>query len=214
MSEITGELNKLLSIILEGQLIKFGLVFALIFIEMEVPMNIYQALKEDHEELLGLLDELCSLDKDDDYRFTLIEEIRDNLIPHSRAEESVFYNTLRALNADNKKVMHGYQEHLEAETLLRALQVMDKMNLDWIDTALKLRKALSHHIREEETEIFAIAQEVFSDEESEAMAEAFLELKPKIEEQGFLKNSFDMVRNLMPPRLADKMKDMGEGRPS
>ena len=86
-------------------------------------MEIYEALKSDHEELKGLLNDLIALKDDDDYRYVLIEEIRNALVPHSRAEESVFYNTLRAVNADKKLVFHGYQEHMEAETLLRRTEV-------------------------------------------------------------------------------------------
>lgn len=177
-------------------------------------MEIYEALKRDHEDVKGLLEELCSLRDDDEYRYVLIEEIRNHLIPHSRAEESVFYNTLRAVNADKKIVFHGFQEHLEAETLLRALQVMDKMNMSWKATAEKLRDAIFHHVEEEETEIFEEAKMAFTSEEAEAMCVAFEQLKPKIEQEGFVKNTVDMVVNMMPPRLADKIRNIGgaEGR--
>lgn len=175
-------------------------------------MDIYEALKKDHEEVKALLDELVSLRNDDEYRFVLIEEIRNHLIPHSRAEESVFYNTLRAVNADKKIVFHGFQEHLEAETLLRTLQVMDKVNLEWKGTAEKLRDAVLHHVEEEESEIFAEARAAFTKEEAEAMCEAFEQLKPKIEQEGFVKNTVDMVINMMPPRLADKIRNIGESR--
>lgn len=175
-------------------------------------MEIYEALKKDHEEVNELLNELVSLKEDDDYRFVLIDEIRNHLIPHARAEESVFYNTLRAVNADKKVVFHGFQEHLEAETLLRSLQVMDKLNMDWKATAEKLRDAIAHHVQEEETEIFAEARAAFTTEEAEAMCEAFEQLKPKIEQEGFVKNTVDMVINMMPPRLADKIRNIGESR--
>jgi hypothetical protein len=176
-------------------------------------MEIYEALKRDHEEVKGLLDELVSLRDDDDYRYVLIDEIRNHLIPHSRAEESIFYNTLRAVNADKKTVFHGFQEHLEAETLLRTLQVMDKMNVEWKATAEKLRDAIYHHVEEEESEIFSEARAAFTKEEAVAMCEAFEQLKPKIEQEGFVKNTVDMVINMMPPRLADKIRNIGESRP-
>jgi hypothetical protein len=177
-------------------------------------MDIYEALKTDHVAIKNLLDELCSLREDDEYRFVLIEEIRNHLVPHSRAEESVFYNTLRAINADKKIVFHGFQEHFEAEALLRTLQVMDKMNLNWKATASKLRETVFHHIKEEESEIFAEAQAAFSRQEAIAMGEAFEQLKPKVLQEGFVKNTVDMVINMMPPRLADKIRDIGESRPS
>jgi hemerythrin superfamily protein len=175
-------------------------------------MEIYEALKKDHEELKDLLDELVALQSDDEYRYIVIEEIRNHLIPHSRAEEAIFYNSLRAVNADKKVVFHGFQEHLEAEAILRTLQVMDKVNLDWKGTAEKLRNAILHHVAEEESTIFDEAREAFNREEAIAMAEAFEQLKPKIEQEGFVKNTVDMVINMMPPQLANKIRNMGEPR--
>lgn len=171
-------------------------------------MQIYDVLKRDHEEVQGFLNELISLKEDDDYRFVLIEEIANSLIPHSRAEESVFYNTLRAVNAEKGLILHGYKEHLEAESLLRALQVMDKMNLDWKKTAEKLRDALEHHIQEEENDIFDEAKNAFTSDEAEMMAEAFENLKAKVEQEGPVQTTIDMVINMMPPRIADKVRNL------
>lgn len=175
-------------------------------------MNIYEALKKDHDEVKELLSELISLDVGDDYRFVLVEEIRNALVPHSRAEESVFYNAIRAVASekeDKSEVMHGFKEHLEAETLLRALQVMDKMNMDWKATAEKLLAALEHHIQEEETEIFSAAQKLFSEEEALSMGEAFERIKPEVQKQSFIGTTFDMFVNLMPPRVARGIRNMG-----
>lgn len=173
-------------------------------------MEIYEVLKSDHEELKTMLNELCNLKDDDDYRYVLIEEIKNALVPHSRAEESVFYNTLRAVNADKKVVFHGYQEHMEAETLLRTLQVMDKMNVGWRAVAEKLREAVTHHISDEESEIFTEARNAFTSEEAVAMAEAFNELKPKVREQGIIGTTADMIVNMLPPRLADSIRNFGQ----
>lgn len=176
-------------------------------------MEIYDVLKKDHEEIKILLQELNSLKADDDYRYVLIEEIRNQLVPHSRAEESVFYNTLRAVDADKKIVFHGFQEHLEAEALLRALQVMDRMNLSWKETAAKLQESVLHHVEDEESEIFDEARRIFTKEEAESMAEAFEQLKSQVAKDGLFKNTVDMVINMMPPRLADKIRNFGENRP-
>jgi hypothetical protein len=43
------------------------------------------------------------------------------------------------------------------------------------------------------------------------MCEAFEQLKPKVEKEGSVKNTMDMVVNLMPPRLADKIRSIGRG---
>ena len=175
-------------------------------------MEIYEMLKRDHDELLELLAELVGLANDDDYRFVLVEEIRNLLVPHSRAEESVFYNTLRAVNADGSLIRHGYKEHLEAETLLRTLQVMDKFNMDWKKTALKLQQGMAYHIQEEEAEIFEEAKAIFTSAEAISLGDAFESLKPQIQREGFFKNSLDLVVNMLPPRFSDKIRNLDVGK--
>ena len=55
-------------------------------------MNIYEELKKDHREIKMMLNELVGLDKNDDFRFLLISQIRSAILSHSRAEEAVLYN--------------------------------------------------------------------------------------------------------------------------
>jgi len=173
-------------------------------------MLIYEALKKDHDTVRQLLNELVQLgEKDEDRRHSLVDQIRDELIPHARAEESVFYNSLRAIDSAKDIIMHSYQEHMEAETLLRTLQVKDKIDVDWKTTAQKLKKALEHHIHEEEGKIFTVARQLFTEEEARMMGEAFEQLKPEVKEEGFLRTTLDMVANLMPPRFAASIRTMG-----
>lgn len=169
-------------------------------------MLIYDILKQEHQEVKALLNELISLKNDDEYRFVLVEEIKNALIPHSRAEEATLYNTLRAVDADKSIVAHGFKEHLEAESLLRLLEAKDKVNFDWKATAKKLKEALDHHIKEEETEIFAEARKMFSNEEAETIGKTFLELKPKYVGEGTFKSAADFVVNSLPPRLANSIR--------
>lgn len=165
-------------------------------------MTIYEALKRDHEKVTSLLDELILKDEKSDDHVELIEKIRDELIPHSRAEESVFYNSIRAANAGQDMIMHSFSEHLEAESHLRAIQIKDKVDMEWMNSAKSLRSALINHIQEEEGKIFNLARTLFSDEEAEMMGQAFEALKPKIREQGAMRTSLEMVKNLMPQRFA------------
>ena len=174
-------------------------------------MNIYEALKKDHEEVSELFDQLLACEEQDERHDEIVEQIRDALVPHARAEEAVFYNTLRSLNADRSEIMHGYKEHLEAESMLRLLQVKDKVNADWKETARKLKEAIEHHVREEEGTIFAIAKSMLTDEEANKIGEAFEQLKPEIQKQGVIGTSLRMVANLMPPRFSKTV--LNETRP-
>lgn len=170
-------------------------------------MAIYELLKADHEKVKGLLNELLSLQDDDsEGRKRLVQQIRDDLIPHSRAEESVFYNSLRTVDSAKDMAMHAYKEHMEAETLLRMLQVQDKTNMSWRGTAQKLKDALTHHISEEEGHMFEKARNSFTAEEAQMMGDAFQKLKPEIREEGLMGTTWDMIANMMPPRFSDNFR--------
>jgi hemerythrin superfamily protein len=170
-------------------------------------MKIYEALAKDHLEVKELLAELIKLKEgDEETRHDLVADIRDALIPHSRAEESILYNSMRAMQEETGMVMHGYQEHAEAEALLRTLQVADKVDMGWKQTAKMLKEALEHHIEEEEGDIFTAAQELFTADEAEMMGRAFISIKPQIKEESFIKTSGELIMNLLPPRLAQKIR--------
>lgn len=171
-------------------------------------MSIYQNLKNDHDDVMALLNELLSLEEKDDYRFILIETIASEIVPHSRAEEAIFYNTIRAMDANNGLVMHSYKEHMEAEGLLRLLQIKDKVNFNWKETAQKLKDELEHHIQEEETKLFSLAQKILSDEEADQIGHGFVELKEEYKNKGAVLNTAEMLINLLPPRLSNKVHDL------
>lgn len=169
-------------------------------------MQIYEILKNDHDELKALLEELVSLSDKDDYRTILIGQIQQALVPHSRAEESVFYNAMRMLAPETSQIMHGFQEHIEAEAILRTLEAADKINADWKKLARKLKKGIEHHISEEENEIFAIGKKMFTDAEAESIGASFQKRKAREAERGFLKTSYDLVVNLLPPRFTESYR--------
>lgn len=165
-------------------------------------MLIYEALKKDHDKIKTLLAQLLATSPNKpEERHEIVEQIRDEIIPHSRAEEAVFYNTLRSIDMAKDLVLHCYQEHLEIETYLRMLQVRDKIDVEWKETAQKLKTALEKHIHEEETKIFSAAKQLFTTREAEMMGEAFVRLKPDIRREGFVSTTLDMVVNMMPPRF-------------
>lgn len=170
-------------------------------------MLIYEALKKDHQKVKGLLNQLVNLaDNDKTARDKLVAQIRDDLIPHSRAEEAVFYNSILAVNTAQDLVWHGYEEHMEAEMLLRTLQGLDAVNAEWKKVAQKLKAGVEHHIQEEETKIMPVAQHLFTDEEAMAMAEAFEEMKPEVKEGGIIQSTLDLIANLLPTRLAAPLR--------
>ena len=171
-------------------------------------MQIYEALIKDHRKLQGLLEKLTqSADATADQRSELIGQIRDELVPHSRAEEAVLYNSLRQIPEAAGTVAHSYGEHMEAEALLRTLQGMDAVGANWATVARKLREGIEHHIAEEENEVFGVAKQVLAKDEAEMMTVAFEKMKPEVKSEGFMKNTLDLVANMMPARFSDSLRN-------
>lgn len=171
-------------------------------------MSIYEALQQDHDKVIDLLDQLIHLSDDDPRRSHLVAKIRDELIPHARAEEAVLYNSLRLFEEGRNAIRHAYVEHMQAEAKLRMLQGKEKMDLNWRETAKDLREALIHHIREEEGPVFATAKFIFTPEEADMMGTAFEQLKPEIRDEGMMRTTLELITNLMPRRLVPALRSI------
>jgi hemerythrin-like domain-containing protein len=188
------------------------LLLNILSIAKDGTMSIYEALKKDHTKVKQLLNQIISYQgENDEPPARLIEQVRDELIPHARAEEAVFYNSLRTLKEGQDAIQHAYREHLEAETLLRTLQVQDKIEMGWRDTAKKLLSSLTHHIDEEENEIFPVAKRLFTTEEAVMMEQAFEKLKLEVKDHGLLQTSIEFVTNMMPERFVPAFKSINLG---
>lgn len=171
-------------------------------------MHISEALRRDHSELKELMARVMDLEEEDvEQRAQLVQQLGDLFVPHARAEEAVLYNSMRMIEAAKELAMECYRYHMEVEGLLRMLQVQEMANLNWKETAGRLRHALDEHILNEEAAVFAATEALFTDEEAEAMAEVFEELKGTTSEKGFLGTTLDMMTNLMPPALTDTIRD-------
>jgi len=173
-------------------------------------MLIYDELKKDHQTVKGLLERLIRTDQKDSKTWkSLVKQIRDELVPHSRAEEAVLYNSLRGIDGAKDVVGHSYGEHLQAETLLRSLQVMEVFDVNSLNTAKKLQAALEHHIEEEETRVFTDAKTLFTQEEAAAMGDVFVKMKAEVKGESFMKTTLDMIANMMPERLRGSFRKFG-----
>jgi hemerythrin superfamily protein len=169
-------------------------------------MNIYQILKKDHKKVENLLNQLVEYSEaDKDEWKSCLDQIRDELIPHARAEEALFYNAIRETTSGNNsgsdEVRHGYLEHAMAETDLRTLQAMKAIDVNWTRLAKKLRNDILHHVETEESKLFSEGQKLFTEEEAKMIGRAFEALKPTVKQQSFMGTTLDLVTNLLPRRL-------------
>lgn len=145
----------------------------------EPEVDILNTLAEEHEVVAALLQELVD-GKSSAQRASTLKQIKKNLVPHARAEENVLYNALvRAKNKDTKTdAEEGFVEHSLIDVLLKTLTGMrDKMSPRFGAAAKVLMEVVTHHVREEEDELFSDAKKSFASEERQKMNHAYLAKK-------------------------------------
>jgi hemerythrin-like domain-containing protein len=143
-------------------------------------MQIYTALKSDHKLVKQLLKQLDKTTEDvPQKRLQLLKQLKEAVVPHSRAEEQVFYNHLK--NCDVKEAddlaFEGYEEHAVVDHLLAQLEATAPNDKRWTALLSIAKESLEHHIKEEEDELFEKAKKAFDNKLANQMAEEFLELK-------------------------------------
>lgn len=141
-------------------------------------MDIYKALKQDHEEVKKMLEKLSeSTERAVKTRQATFQKLKAELIAHSRAEEEVLYTALREHEETRDNALEGGEEHHLVDILLQELTELDVSDEHWTAKITVLKEMIEHHVEEEEGEVFKTAKKLFSDEEARAMGEAFQQHK-------------------------------------
>ena len=113
-----------------------------------------EMLKQDHDEIRGLLDQITSTDSSQTWkRSMLLMKLAHKLDKHSYEEETVIYPALR----DDDDVVQADQldtEHGHVKTFIFELKQMEADSSEWIEKIRELRDALNQHMEMEEREVF------------------------------------------------------------
>ena len=136
-------------------------------------MNIFEALREDHDKQRTLIELLCKTHGDSDGRKELLQRLKQALTAHSAAEERHFYIPLIEQDLTQEKARHSIAEHHEMDEYLEKLEETDFSSSGWLATAEKLKERLLHHLEEEEHEVFQLAGKVLSESEKTELAGAY-----------------------------------------
>ncbi|MGZ3768755.1 MAG: hemerythrin domain-containing protein [Bdellovibrio sp.] len=150
-------------------------------------MEIYDVLKKDHQEVKKLLNEIEKyLDEERfDEAQDLFDTVKTEIIAHSKSEEEVFYQPLKAIlkeKHDEELPWQGEQEHHVVSLLLNELARLELEEEEWKAKLKVVKELVEHHVEEEENEIFAVAKKTFSHEEAEEIAANMEELKEQYKE--------------------------------
>ena len=132
-------------------------------------MNAFQLLKNDHQIVSGLFDQIES--SSGQAKAQLFTRLKSELDVHALIEEKVFYPALENKKESREITLEAYEEHKVVKDLLAELAAGSSADEEW-DAKLKvLRENVEHHVEEEEGELFDKANDVLSDEDLERLGE-------------------------------------------
>lgn len=141
-------------------------------------MAIFETLKDEHDLLRKQLAKI--LDLPDDAKVEkqeCLEELKKTLNSHTIAEEEIVYETLLAIEHLESEVREGIEEHRLSNQLLVELNTLDVTQAQWKAKVKALKDLLTHHLKEEEVELFAEGRKVFDSERQEEINELYLQKK-------------------------------------
>ena len=141
-------------------------------------MTILNLLKEDHDEVKDLLEQMCNTtERAAKKRQQLFEQTKNALMAHSHAEDATFYQPLLKDGDDPDMLLEAEVEHQVVERLLNDIEQTEPSDEKWLAKVTVLSELVKHHVKEEEGEIFKLARKTFERKELDAMGERFEQAK-------------------------------------
>lgn len=141
--------------------------------------EIFKKLKADHDrhrKLLGAIDETKG---DSPERAELFEKFRVDVTAHAASEEMSLYATMLGKPDLRDEAQHSVAEHKEIDDYLTELYEMDFGSTGWLTRFRTMKDRYLHHIKEEEEEMFPVADAELSRTVKQEIAATFTAEKPK-----------------------------------
>ena len=137
-------------------------------------MNIFEALRESHEQQRNLAERLIQTSGHTQEREDLFKQLKNELYAHSVAEDRYLYIPLMFDDVGLDITRHALSEHHEMDELVEKLEETDMSNPGWLATAKQLSKKVHHHLKEEEHKFFQQAGKILEDDEKEKLGKKYL----------------------------------------
>ena len=136
-------------------------------------MNIFEALRNDHDTQRSLLNKLVDTSGDTEQRDEVFKKLKTELETHAKPEDRYFYKPLIDCDKTQNKARHGIAEHHEIDELIEELEGTEYSSSAWLKIAKNLQEKVEHHLDEEEHEFFQIAGKVFSENDKAKLAQEY-----------------------------------------
>jgi len=144
--------------------------------------DILDTLKAEHDEVKDLLAQLLD-NPSAPARKSLLKKIKAALVPHLRAEEKVVYDAILSLRDKEPQVNgeEGYLEHALADKMMTTLsKIPNAASPEFTAGAKVLNELVTHHIEEEESNVWEDIRKYFDDDERIVMNRRFEAAKKKV----------------------------------
>ena len=141
-------------------------------------MAIFETLKDEHDLLRNQLTKILDLPSSAKVeRQGYFEELKKTLNSHTLAEEEILYENLLPVEHLESEVREGIEEHRLSNQLLVELNNLDVTHPQWEAKVKALKDLLTHHLKEEEEELFAEGRKIFDSEGQEELTVLYLQKK-------------------------------------
>ena len=148
------------------------------------PSTLLGQLKKEHEDVKLLFKKAEDCDQDE--RADVLQEIKEELVPHARGEEKTIYSLLKGLldnedasEEDLNLANEAYEEHRVIDELLKSLESINANDEKWIAHLKVLKENVEHHIKEEELELFELIKKHFTADKLTELKAVYLSVKER-----------------------------------
>ncbi|KXN98967.1 hemerythrin [Aequorivita aquimaris] len=138
-------------------------------------MNIFEAIRKDHDKQRELCRLVTSTSGDSKGRKEMWEKLKHELKIHADAEERTFYSPLIHNDMMQEHARHGIAEHHEMDELMEKVDETDMDSPAWLVYAKQLCEKVEHHLEDEEHSFFQLAGKVFTETQKTSIAKDYLE---------------------------------------
>ena len=144
-------------------------------------MKIIRALKDDHGIIRKLFrDAVETPDLPIEDRKLVFVELRARLLAHAEAEERALYGPLEEAHQLHAEVMEGREEHRVCSLLLDELSQAALEDDVWTAKLKVLKDLMTHHLDEEESELFPNAKRVFQKDQAKFLGEVYRDARDSV----------------------------------
>lgn len=139
-------------------------------------MNAIELLKDDHDRVDRLFQKVKATEEGEEHK-KLFEKIKEEFLTHAHIEETIFYPQLKKNEKTKDITLEGVEEHHQAKILIRELSGLSKDSEKFEPKLKVLMEDITHHVQEEEGEMFPKVKKVLSAAELDKLGKEMEEEK-------------------------------------